>query len=371
MKKIISILLAGAMLLTGCSGTSNTNTSSVSTQSVSTTTTSSSSDTAPADDDVAPAARTIIDTLGYEVELPENPQKIIITLAPLLHVYLAVGGSTDNVVAVLSGAITNTILTDIYDGASDIGTGFSSGSNMNLEEILAYEPDLILYSPLNAIADAFPTCGVPAVAFPVSTFDNGNAITPTNMWIEYMSIITGNESMGESIIQKSEDSLAYINEKIDGVEPITSAYLSVTESGIKVLGSGVFGSFWTEIAGTYDVAAENISGSTEISLEELYNLNPDMIFLSYTSMPLDDFMQEEAYQNLDAVKNGKVVITPVGVLNWYTPSLDVPLALLWHAQAAYPELFSDLDIRTMTYDHYVEIYDYQLSETELDTIFGE
>lgn len=367
MKKFISLLLVGTMLVAGCSSTASV------AEEQATVSTNSEVSKEEANTEVSETneIRTIIDTLGYEVELPDDPQRIVITLAPLLHIYLAVGGSTDNVAAVLSGAITDTILTDIYDGADEIGTGFSSGSNMNLEEIMAYEPDLILYSPLNAIADAFPTCGVPAVAFPVSSYDNGNAITPTNVWIEYMATITNNESTGSAMVQKSQDALDLIDENLADVNEITSAYLSVTDSAIKVLGSGIFGSFWTESAGTNDIASAYIEGSTEISLEELYNLNPEMLFLSYTSMPLEDFMNDPAYQNLDAVKNERVYITPVGVLNWYTPSLDVPLALLWHAQSAYPEMFADIDMREETYNHYLEIYQYELSESQLDTIFGE
>ncbi|HCF50280.1 MAG TPA: iron ABC transporter substrate-binding protein, partial [Syntrophomonas sp.] len=46
--------------------------------------------------------------------------------------------------------------------------------------------------------------------------------------------------------------------------------------------------------------------------------------------------------------------------------LETPLAVLWTAKLAYPELFKDWDMVKATQDFYQEFFDWQLDQATVD-----
>ena len=69
---------------------------------------------------------------------------------------------------------------------------------------------------------------------------------------------------------------------------------------------------------------------------------------------------------IQAVKDGRVYDTTLGMWNWFTPNPDAPLVLAWLACNAYPEQFADYPLEDTIRDYYKECYGYEVTDEELE-----
>ena len=90
-------------------------------------------------------------------------------------------------------------------------------------------------------------------------------------------------------------------------------------------------------------------------------------------------MPEDIYNNkfegqdwskISAVKNKKVFKAPIGIYRWDAPSAETPLMIKWIAKVANPELFNDYNIRKDIKDFYLEFFNYELSDEQLNFILN-
>ena len=87
--------------------------------------------------------RVVTDVYG-EVEVPANPQRVVVLDGPQLDACLAVGVTPVGAVTGFAGADFPAYLGDLTEGIQNVGTI----SEPNLEQIITLEPDLILGSNL-------------------------------------------------------------------------------------------------------------------------------------------------------------------------------------------------------------------------------
>lgn len=134
-----------------------------------------------------------------------------------------------------------------------------------------------------------------------------------------------------------------------------------------------YGQVWIESTGGINVVRD-IEGTPAISMEQVYEWNPDVIIVSsFTKYMPEDFLQNKIegqdWSQVKAVKDGKVFKEPVGVYRWYPPSGDAPLMSLWMAQKQYPELF-DYDMKSKVIEYYKTFYNYDLSDPQAEAILS-
>lgn len=317
--------------------------------------------------------RILVDDLGNEVEIPETLERIVIAdLPPLVHAVYAVNGGTEGIIgAPTTYALEENLFPTVYPEVLELETGFRKGGDINIEELLSLQPDLILYRADNAeSAKLIQDTGIPAVAFQTTNGDNGNVITPVASWIEDLSFILGKDENSLDVEQKAYEAVGFVQSRVwDIKEQEKSAYLTAGVESIKMLGDGQFGNFWAQVSHTYDVGAADFSGSKEVSIEQLYTYDPDIIYLGLGSISAEEFLKDPRFQNLTAVKEGRVYRAPEGLFSWYGPSTDIPLAFLWHAKLAYPEQFEDVDLVSLTKDYYKTNYDFELTQENLEFLF--
>lgn len=371
--KLKAIMLSALIALSGCSSQdtqSNTSTSSSTPQASQPNAVEEAS--APVEN-VSNKERTLVDDLGITVTLPDKIERVVIAdLPPLVHIYYTVKGSSEGLVgASADNSILNTLLPTVYPELLELETGFRSTGTTNIEELLSLEPDVIFYRADNLESAAIiQATGVPCIAFQTFTNDNGNTITPVESWVDFMSFVLEIESDTTVYTQRAFESIGFIQSRIWDMPSITSAYLNVTSSSMSVAGDGLFGGFTSSVINTEDLGVALGSGSQVVSVEELYNLNPEIIFLSVGSQSAAEVMALPELSELDAVKNGRVYAAPAGIFTWYGPSLDVPIALIWHAKLAHPEHFADVDVIEWTKKHYKETYNYTITDNDLEYLFN-
>lgn len=314
----------------------------------------------------------IVDDLGKEVEIPEKLERIVVAdLPPLVHALYVVNGGSEGVIgAPTTYALEENMFPTVYPEVLELETGFRKGGNINIEELMNLKPDLILYRADDPEgAKLIQSTGIPCVAFQTTNADNGNVVTPIASWIEDLEQILGKEKpLG--IEEKSYASMGFVNSRVWDIEPITSGYITLKGDKIDMLGKGQFSYFWSKATNTVDVGAKDFSGSKEISVEQLYKYDPEILFLGLGSQSAEEFMKDERFKDLKAVKSKRVYKAPEGLFSWFGPSTDVPLAFLWYAKLAHPEQFADVDVVSITKEYYKDMYDYDLTDENLEFLFA-
>ena len=141
-----------------------------------------------------------------------------------------------------------------------------------------------------------------------------------------------------------------------------------------ISGKGFFGNYWLNATGAIDVAEDDLQGQSPVDMEQIYQWNPEIIYITnFTELMPEDFYNNTIdgldWSQIDAVKNGQVYKIPLGIYRWFAPSGDTPLMLQWLAQKNHPEIFT-YDMSQILKDYYLEYYYYSLSDEEVEKILN-
>lgn len=334
----------------------------------------------------AARTRTIVDQVGHTVHLPEKIERVVIaSVWPLASVYCQMFG-TDKLVGLdpaIVSAAENSMLIQIAPDIGSIETGFSKNGNLNAEELLALDPDVVLYaSGVMADYDIATQAGIPAVGF--STTQAGyNTVETYAGWIELLGqVFAGDRRIdtgrAAEIVQYGRDVETLVKERLAEVAPedkprVMIAFYYDDAGGLRTSGSNFFGQYWIEVAGGVNVAAA-LSGSPSVNMEQVYQWNPDAIFITNFSPRLpEDFYSNtiaaDDWSSVAAVQTGRVYKFPLGMYRWFPPSSDTPLAVMWMAKTLHPDLFTDIDLDQMVRDYFKRFYNVELTEEELHMIY--
>lgn len=328
------------------------------------------------------ATRTIVDQVGNTVHLPEKIERVVIaSVWPLASVYCQMFG-TDKLVGLdpaIVSAAENSMLIQIAPDIGSIETGFSKNGNLNAEELLALDPDVVLYaSGVMADYDIATQAGIPAVGFSLSIKDY-NAVETIHTWIEQLAAVMGVEpgdnskyvEYGRRIQQLVADRIATVPEEQRPRAMFIHRYDNAT---LAVPGTGTWADYWITASGARNVGADN-AGTPSVSMEQVYSWNPDRIYITN----FNDALPEDLYSNalgghdwsaVKAVQDQQVKKIPLGIYRWYVTNTDSPLMLLWMAKQHHPDLFADIDMDQVTADFYKEFYNLELTAADLQSIWN-
>lgn len=370
MKRIIPLLLVCTILMGSLSACANKQTTNNSTDA--TTEASKKEET---------GTRTIVDQLGNEVVLPEKVERVVIaSVWPLASVYILSMG-TDKLVgldpAIISAA-ESSMLVKIAPEISEIESGFSENGVMNAEELLKLDPDVVLYaSGVTEDYEVATQAGIPAVGFDLSIKDF-NAVDTINSWIELLEEVMGEDLSSTEYVEYGQEMQDFVAERLKDVKeedkPSSMVIHKYNENMLSVPGLATWGDYWITASGGINVAA-GIEGTKEIGIEQIYEWNPDKIFITN----FNDALPEDIYNNtlagsdwsgLEAFKNQEVTKIPLGMYRWYVTCSDSPLMLLWMAMENHPTLFEDVDFSQVMKDFYEQFYSFELTNEDIELILN-
>lgn len=376
MKKTLAIILATLTLtgLTGCfsSSTSKANDTTNSTTEA-TTSNETTTDAQPED-----TPRMIVDQYDYEVEIPNNIERVaIVQLLPLPAVFASYqGGDVSSLVLMPPDSLNaaeKSILKDYAPDILNVTVDPLKNGQINIEEIIALNPDIIFYSGKDN-HELFDAAGIPSVGF--STVAGGkNPIETVAKWIEQLELVFQKESKLVGVLEYGHEVMADVTLRTQNIaEEDKKKVLMISTFNDSAINVGGFSEYWISAFNGDNVAKGAQNGSTNI--EQIYEWNPEVIFLS----SLTDVMPENIFNNtvpggqdwsnIDAVKNKAVYKFPVGIHRWWPPTPESPLSLYWQASMVYPELFEDIDMAQTTKDYFSNFLNMELSDEQVDSIFN-
>lgn len=325
-------------------------------------------------------AKIIIDQNGREVEIPDSIDRIATgRILPFPAVYYLATGSVDEIVGIhpaSKSAAETSILGKMVPEILDAETGFIAGNEINVEELLKLDTDLVfVYGDSGHSIDVYDEAGIASVGIKTMSLYQGDSIETLNSWLELLGEITGEKGRASNIIEYGKNVEADIASKLEGVEkPKALMIFTQTDGKNEVSGKGFFGNYWLNSTGAIDVAENDIKVKAIVDMEQIYNWNPEIIYITnFTSLQPEDFyenrIESQDWSEIDAVKNKKVYKIPLGIYRWFPPSGDSPLMLQWLAQKNHPEIF-DYDINEIVKEYYEEFYNYNLTDEEVELILN-
>ncbi|MEF2964222.1 ABC transporter substrate-binding protein [Paenibacillus sp. M1] len=182
-------------------------------------------------------------------------------------------------------------------------------TEVNLEQLLAYEPDLII-----AGGTLNQEIGEQLSAIATTVFIDE---TKDDVWTNWPAVIAkigeilGQEERAAEYIGQFNEQILTAKEKLSGVNG-TVAFVQVREKAVYLQGTNYLGRYYDELGLTAPEDPVMAEGA-EMSLEGLYQLNPDHLFLGYfnytdESLPAltDEWEKGSVWGSLNSVKNGHV-----------------------------------------------------------------
>lgn len=389
MKNLLALMLAGLISfgLMSCGNTENSKSADIET-SKKTAATEQNKSTSTEDTSIAvqkneTGYHEVVDHAGNIVQVPNEIDCIVIDQIPILSTYMAYFKGSTPYIAGFAGtfkdSISKTVLDEIAPELMEAKNTVYAQGDLNVEEIMNLNPDVIFYNANNKEHyEILKKTGIPVVGFATV----GKAQTPADPltrykeWLKLLEDVFGEKGKMDDFISYGDKIAKEVRERIDKIpaenRPNAMILFRINNGTPQVSGKGVFGDYWLKNLGVENVAKET-NGFAQVSFEQIYNWNPDILFLNgpgispiCTKDVLNNSLEGANFSSLQAVVNKKVYNTTLGMWNWFTPNPDAPLVYAWLASNTYPEQFADYPLKSTIKEYYLKFYGYELSDAEIE-----
>lgn len=290
------------------------------------------------------------DTDRGEIAIDKNPQKVAVLFGSLACLWYEAGGTIqlavggDSPVALYEQQIGRDFTQD--EGVTVVAES-SGGQTWDIEQIIGQKPDLIVcsttmkgYSTISGPAEAV---GIPVIGV------NYNSVQDYFKYFKVFCNLNGASELWDEIAMKTAESVVHTVTSVpqDGEKPRVMGML-LGKDYLEAYGSDyTMGALFHEL-GAINVADDDPdSGITtiEISLEDLYAMDPEMIFINIRindwemeeyERRLDELAQNPVWNSLSAVQNDQVCLLPRALFH-NKPNRDYSETYRMLAQYLYPD----------------------------------
>lgn len=280
---------------------------------------------------------TVKDAHGTEITLESKPEKIVSLTLGTDEMLLSI--VEQNRILALSGAIAEDKgISNVADKAKD----FDKAEN-NIEKVISLNPDIVFAAnwmkkeQLDQMRDA---------GIKVYCYGTASDIESQKNVVMEIAKVVGEEEKGKELVDEMDNKIKEISESLKELKE---------EDKVRVMSYNSFGS--TNAKGTtFDDIVKKagcINAATEagleswanISKEKIIEINPDIIIVpawSYDEKKdpkdfADSILNDESLKEINAVKNGKVIMLADKHMNCVSQYIVYGVEDL--AKAVYPELF--------------------------------
>ena len=312
------------------------------------------------------AARQAVDDAGHTVALPDQVQRI----AEGWYAHqsmLMVLGAGNHVVATVNRPEDRPWMYKVTPGLDQALQ--ARGTTFDSEALLARHADVLFVAKGNPEANSYRQAGLPTLEMAFTdyatmehslettaqTLGTRRARDRATAWNEYL-----------------EDTLASVTARTRklraGQRPRVLHIQSLNP--LKVDGSHTLIDTWITAAGGRNAAASITGNMKEISPEMVLYWQPDVIILGAGCGDLSASQYAPLFASLNAVKAGKVWHNPAGVFPWDRYGAESALQISWAARQLHPDMFTRVNIVTLTQDFYRRFFDYALTTREAQLILA-
>lgn len=319
-------------------------------------------------------AKTIIDTEGKKITLPDNISRVFGASPPTNYLIYAL--NPDKMIGLnfkaknAQNGADGKFLNKKFLSLPVIGTFHGGGQGINLEALIKHEPELILVwqddMMVQSIKKELTKIHTPTLMIPF------REVTDMPLAFRLAGNAIGESKRGEILAKYSQNIINEVKANTSKTKPTRYYYAE----GLDGLSTECDQSFHVEainFAGGVNVhkcRQKDLLGLEKISFETLLQYNPDVIFVQ-TAVVYNDIKDDPMWKNLKAVKNGRIHLVPVQPFNWIDrpPSFMRVLGIQWLAKKMHPQTYKiNLNHRTKEfYDLFLHV---KLTDQQTKNLLG-
>lgn len=270
-----------------------------------------------------------------------------------------------------------------YIGLPVLGLMQGSNDTANREEILKRKPDVIFTvntineTTIQETEELQELLGIPIVMGDIQ-------LDKLPKCYELVGQITGE-------IERAEVLKDYCKETIEEAKKIRTlipeakrkkVYYAQGSNGLQSASKGTTHSEVIDLVGGENVIDTDgtLTGRVNVNMEQILSYDPEVIIVSYSTGHTDMLGEEifqlmakgqEAWENVKAVKDQEVFVTPCLPYNWLDipPSANRIIGIYWLGNLLYPEHYK-IDLESKTKEFYKLFYRIELTDTQLSEILS-
>lgn len=318
--------------------------------------------------------RVVVDQLGRSVTIPQKVDRVVILMHHALDVALELGAK-DKIVGILSDwqEYLPAGFSKAWPEIGSVATPGDLRTSVNMEELLKLKPDVVIITHymMDKTGKQIEAAGIPVVAlsFYNAGYEEASVLNPKlkdpdksytegmKEGVRFMGDILGKQDRAEQLLTHIFKNRRLIEDRVGQLEKNKRITTYMAYPKLFSMGTGKYASVIMERAGGLNVAMD-LAGYKQVSMEDVLRWNPQVIFTQdrYKSVA-DEIARSPAWQSVQAVKDGKIYVTPEYVKPWGHPCPEsIGLGELWMAKKLYPEKFKDIDMQVYADDFYRTFY---------------
>lgn len=302
-------------------------------------------------------SKIVTDTDEREVEIPQDPKRVVCMYASTAHI-MAMLGVADRIVGCSEGVRRDQMMLTMYPEIADTSAPYHDGT-INIEELLSLKPDLIIVKMDTYVNDGtreqLNKSGVPYI---VTDYTSVNEVGSA---VSVLGEVFGKQKEAKSYIDYMYKTINMVTDRLEDVpeEDRPTVYHAVTEA----TKTDIIDNMPAEVMG--DAGLRNISSeagtisagkSASVTLEQIYSWNPDAIICNEWKVA-DYIRSQSKWSGLKAVENGRVYTMPIGATRWCHPgSMEPQMGALYLAKLFYSDRFEDVDMTQTIKDYYKKYF---------------
>ncbi len=315
----------------------------------------------------AAQARDVTDMTGRTVTVPDEI-KTVITLGsvPVLNSFVEASGNGGKIVSGLPERFAKSGRWDMqYVFAPQIKDGpdlQDADYAPVVEKILVLKPDVALTFD-QATTDILAANGVATVMLKVQNADQAkDAVT-------LLADLFATPEAGPRYAEFFDKTLAGVSEKLAAVpDDARPRVLYISPKNMSQ--PHLIAEWWMKAAGARSVTDDGRTTETlSLTTEAVLGADPDVIIVA-DPKDVTVLKNDANLSQLRAVKEGRILVTPVGAHIWGNRTSEQPLTVLWAATKLHPGLFPEAELRNTVHGFYRNFFGADLTGEQITAILG-
>ena len=320
----------------------------------------------------AEGTRIITDSAGREVEIPSEITKIAPS-GPLAQIVLYTV-SPDKLAGLAADFSDEAkqYIDEKYWGLPKFGQFYGKNASLNMEALIAEAPDVIIdigeakktvKEDMDALQEQL---NIPVI------FVEATLPTMADAY-EMLGDITGEKEQAGKLADYCRAEIGKADQNAAAIADADrkSVYFGLGDDGLHTNAKGSIHADVIDRIGAVnaaDVEAVSSGGGSEVSFEQVLLWNPDLIIVDSQKL-YDTLTADPMWQELDAVKNGKIFKIPTAPYSFMSspPSVNRMIGIEWLSSLVYPEIYTS-DIREEVKNFYQLFYHIDVTDEKLEAI---
>lgn len=322
-------------------------------------------DPEPEEETAEATTKIITDIAGSEVEITTDIQRVV-NLWPASNAALLCMGAGDKLVGTTDFTKSLPWSQFVYPGIVDVPTATD-----NAEELLEIDPDLII-TPTNDVAINLREAGLPTINLMFSNYDEMKqafAILGDALGEEYAAKAAAWSELVDKNIAEVSNALGDLAEED---KPIVYYIQGQTNQGLyaSFRGDSIMNDWTTYGGGIFASALMGLEG-INATAEEVLALNPDVVIIGGPAQHelYEELMADDAWEDINAVKNDRVYTNPNGLFPWERFGMESALQIKFAASVIHPDLYQ-VDMIDEVQDFYKEFVGIELTDEQAQNMIN-